>query len=154
MSRSECVRSLASSFETCIDKVNNFIYNYFAIRPLLSVKYSRWAFRSHMCSILVLQQNPCRTTTLTSDHPSYKYDHISCDGQCFMFVRSLTSDHPSDATSDRVRWNFHPRGRPHRVFQNDCGINVRQRAAHFRYTSNRWQYSTNTKRLRMACKSG
>ena len=57
--------------------------------------------------------------------PSLLYDHISCDGQCFLFIRSLTSDHPSDATSDRVRWNFLPRGRPHRVFQNDCGMNVR-----------------------------
>ena len=66
---------------------------------------------------------------LSNDHPhqrpSLLYDHISCDGQCFLFIRSLTSDHPSDATSDRVRWNFLPRGRPHRVFQNDCGMNVR-----------------------------
>ena len=66
---------------------------------------------------------------LSNDHPhqrpSLLYDHISCDGQCFLFVRSLTSDHPSDATSDRVRWDFLSRGRPHRVFQNDCGMNVR-----------------------------
>ena len=27
--------------------------------------------------------------------PSLLYDHISCDGQCFLFVRSLTDDHPS-----------------------------------------------------------
>ena len=28
--------------------------------------------------------------------PSLSYDHISCDGQCFLFVyESLTSDHPS-----------------------------------------------------------
>ena len=37
---------------------------------------------------------------LTNDHPhqrpSLSYDHISCDGQWFMFVyESLTSDHPS-----------------------------------------------------------
>ncbi len=48
--------------------------------------------------------------------------------------------------------NFLPRGRPHRVFQNDCGMNVWQRAAHFTYHSNRWQYSTNTKRLRSRAK--
>ena len=37
---------------------------------------------------------------LTNDHPHYRpslsYDHISCDGQWFLFVyESLTSDHPS-----------------------------------------------------------
>ena len=73
---------------------------------------------------------------LSNDHPhqrpSLLYDHISCDGQCFLFVRSLTDDHLSNATSDWVRWNFLPRGRPHRVFQNDC------RAAHFTYHFNRW----------------
>ena len=63
------------------------------------------------------------TTTvepLSNDHPhqrpSLLYDHMSCDGQCFLFVRSLTNDHPSDATSDWVRWYLLPRGRPHRVF--------------------------------------
>ena len=55
---------------------------------------------------------PVRPTVepLSNDHPhqrpSLLYDHISCDGQCFLFVRTLTNDHPSDATSDRVRWNF------------------------------------------------
>ena len=48
-----------------------------------------------------------------NDHPhqrpSLLYDHISSDGQCFRFVRSLTDDHPSNATNDRVRWNFLPR---------------------------------------------
>ena len=53
---------------------------------------------------------------LTNDHPhqrpSLLYDHISCDGQCFLFVRSLTNDHPSNATNDRVRWDFLSRERP------------------------------------------
>ena len=66
---------------------------------------------------------------LSNDHPhqrpSLLYDHISCDGQCFLFVRSLTNDHPSNATNDRVRWNFLPRGRPYRVFQNECAMNIR-----------------------------
>ena len=40
---------------------------------------------------------------LSNDHPhqrpSLSYDHISCDGLCFMFVyESLTSDHPSYTT--------------------------------------------------------
>ena len=39
------------------------------------------------------------------------------------------------------------------IVENDCGMNVRYRAAHFTYNSNRWQYWTNTKRLRIACKS-
>ena len=34
---------------------------------------------------------------LSNDHPhqrpSLLYDHILCDGQCFLFVRSLTKDH-------------------------------------------------------------
>ena len=66
---------------------------------------------------------------LSNDHPhqrpSLLYDHISCDGQCFLFVRSLTNDHPSNATNDRVRWNVLPRGRPYRVFQNECAMNIR-----------------------------
>ena len=56
---------------------------------------------------------------LSNDHPhqrpSLLDDHILCDGQCFLFVRSLTNDHPSDATNDRVRWYVIPRGRPLRV---------------------------------------
>ena len=86
----------------------------------------------------------CSTVELLSNvhphqRPSLLYDHIQCDGQCFLFVRSLTDDHPSNATSDRVRWNFPSRGRPHRIFQNDCGMNGRCRAAHFTYHFNRWQ---------------
>ena len=45
----------------------------------------------------------------------YKYDHSLCDGQCFLFVRSLANDHPSDATNDRIRWDFLPRERPPRL---------------------------------------
>ena len=61
----------------------------------------------------------CTVDPLTNDHPhqrpSLLYDNISCDGQCFLFVRSLTNDHPSNATNDRVRWDFLPRERPLRV---------------------------------------
>ena len=46
---------------------------------------------------------------------SLLYDHILCDGQCFLFVRSLTNDHPSDVTNDRVRWDFLPHERPPRL---------------------------------------
>ena len=56
---------------------------------------------------------------LSNDHPhqrpSLLYDHILCDGQCFLFVRSLTDDHPSGATNYRVRWDFLPRERPPRL---------------------------------------
>ena len=64
---------------------------------------------------------PAFTTVepLSNDHPhqrqSLLYDHILCDGHCFLFVRSLTNDHPSDATNDRVRWDFLPRERPPRL---------------------------------------
>ena len=47
--------------------------------------------------------------------PSLLYDYILCDGQCFLFLRSLTDDHPSDATNDRDRWDFLPRERPPRL---------------------------------------
>ena len=60
-----------------------------------------------------LGENDDTVEPLSNDHPhqrpSLLYDHISCDGQCFLFVQSLTDDHPSNATSDRVRWNFLPR---------------------------------------------
>ena len=54
---------------------------------------------------------------LLNDHPhqrpSLLYD--LCDGWCFLFVPSLTDDHPSDVTNDRVRWDFRPRERPPRL---------------------------------------
>ena len=56
---------------------------------------------------------------LSNDHPhqrpSLLYDHILCDRQWFLFVRSLTNDHLSNATNDRVRWDFLPRERPPRL---------------------------------------
>ena len=58
---------------------------------------------------------------LSNDHPHQRpsllilYYHILCDGHCFLFVRSLTNDHPSDVTNDRVRWDFLPRERPPRL---------------------------------------
>ena len=64
---------------------------------------------------------PITTTVepLSNDHPHQRpsplYDHISCDGQRFLFVRSLTDDHSSNATNDKVRWNFLPRGGPLQV---------------------------------------
>ena len=50
------------------------------------------------------------------------YTTIFRDGQCFLFVRSLTDDNPSNATNDRVRWNFLPRGRPLQVGPYSGGI--------------------------------
>ena len=54
-----------------------------------------------------IEYNPSKSSTvepLTNDHPhqrpSLSYDHISCDGQWFLFVyESLTSDHPSYTTT-------------------------------------------------------
>ena len=48
---------------------------------------------------------------LTNDHPhqrpSLSYDHISCDGQWFLFVyESLTSDHPSYTTAPMWFWGW------------------------------------------------
>ena len=62
----------------------------------------------------------CTVEPLSNDHPHQRpslfiYDHILRDGQCFLFVQPLTDDHPSDATNDRVRWDFLPRERPPRL---------------------------------------
>ena len=59
-------------------------------------------------TMMKIRTTPMSTVEpLSNDHPhqrpSLLYDHISCDGQCFLFVRSLTDDHPSNVTSDRVR---------------------------------------------------
>ena len=48
---------------------------------------------------------------LTNDHPHQRptlsYDHISCDGQWFLFVyESLTSDHPSYSTTPMWFWGW------------------------------------------------
>ena len=70
---------------------------------------------------LVIYMIDATVESLLNDHPHqrpsllYIYDHILCDGQCFLFVLSLINDHPSNATNDRVRWNFIRRGRPLRV---------------------------------------
>ena len=58
------------------------------------------------------------TEPLTNDHPhqrpSLSYDHISCDGQWFLFVyESLTSDHPSYTTTPMWFWGWsYKRGSP------------------------------------------
>ena len=49
-------------------------------------------------------ENATTVEPLTNGHPhqrpSLSYDHISCDGQWFLFVyESLTSDHPSYMTT-------------------------------------------------------
>ena len=56
-----------------------------------------------------LRDNGTTLEPLSNDHPhqrpSLSYDHISCDGQCFMFVyESLTSDHPSYTTTPMWFW--------------------------------------------------
>ena len=41
------------------------------------------------------------------ERPSLSYDHISCDGQWFLFVyESLTSDHPSYTTTPMWFWGW------------------------------------------------
>ena len=65
----------------------------------------RWKYRTQ-CSLLSTTVEP-----LTNDHPhqrpSLSYDHISCDGQWFLFVyESLTSDHPSYTTTPMWFWGW------------------------------------------------
>ena len=58
------------------------------------------AFSISLYSRTPVERSPSPTTI------PILYDHILCDGQCFLFVRSLANDHPSDSTNDRVRWDF------------------------------------------------
>ena len=58
-------------------------------------------YGTHIYHILIIQHT---VEPLTNDHvpsgPSLSYDHISCDGQWFLFVyESLTSDNPSYTTT-------------------------------------------------------
>ena len=60
---------------------------------------------------LPLRREVCTVEPLTNDHPhqrpSLSYDHISCDGQWFLFVyESLTSDHPSYTTTPMWFWGW------------------------------------------------
>ena len=59
----------------------------------------------HLSPLLFPSCRPTTVEPLLNDdplqRPSVLYDPILCDGQCFLFVRSLTNDHPSDATNDR-----------------------------------------------------
>ena len=75
------------------------------------VKFSYVQFVPILQSAIVITQclgcmalNRVTVEPLTNDHPhqrpSLSYDHISCDGQGFLFVyESLTSDHPSYTTT-------------------------------------------------------
>ena len=59
---------------------------------------------SRLTELAVVKKLPGTVEPLTNDHPhqrpSLSYDHISCDGQSFLFVyESLTSDHPSYTTT-------------------------------------------------------
>ena len=48
-----------------------------------------------------------RTPDERPPSPSLSYDHISCDGQWFLFVyESLTSDHPSYTTTPMWFWGW------------------------------------------------
>ena len=93
---------------------------------------------------------------LSNDHPhqrpSLLYDHISYDGQCFLFVQSLTDDHPRPATGsdgifsladDHIAYS-----RTTVEWMSDRGHHI----VHIIPIGGSTQ--TNTKSLRIACKSG
>ena len=69
-------------------------------------------YRYFCCSNTVCKNKVVVTVEpLTNDHPhqrpSLSYDHISCDGQWFLFVyESLTSDHPSYTTTPMWFWGW------------------------------------------------
>ena len=87
------------------------ILNLYKLDSQQSVKYNS--------GIVWYRRNRGTVEPLSNDHPhqrpSLLYDHILCDRQCFLFVRSLTDDHPSDVTNDRVKWDCLPRERPPRL---------------------------------------
>ena len=74
------------------------------------VVFGTW---SYLTSFVCSNNESFETTVepLTNDHPhqrpSLSYDHISCDGQWFLFVyESLTSDHPSYTTTPMWFWGW------------------------------------------------
>ena len=86
-----------TSVKNCHDSGQYYFYYYY----WLSISRMRVKRRFCFYSILVYSRTP---EGLTNDHPhqrpSLSYDHISCDGQWFLFVyESLTSDHPSYTTT-------------------------------------------------------
>ena len=85
---------------------------------IMLVKTDRF-LRKHIWILLMLSSLFTTVQPLSNNHPhqrpSLLYDHILCDEQCILFLRSLTDDHPSDATNDGVRWDFLPRERPPRL---------------------------------------
>ena len=85
----------------------------------------RWSDNAILWTVMTLQnavimmqkrqlfdiENSVTVEPLTNDHPhqrpSLSYDHISCDGQWFLFVyESLTSDHPSYTTKPMWFWGW------------------------------------------------
>ena len=65
----------------------------------------------HLVFCIPLCIFPGTVEPLTNDHPhqrpSLSYDHISCDGQWFLFIyESLTSDHPSYTTTPMWFWGW------------------------------------------------
>ena len=89
-------------------KFSNIVYlsvQEFLGRPWMEIM-SLWLF-------LIAHGKAFHSTVepLTNDHPhqrpSLSYDHISCDGQWFLFVyESLTSDHPSYTTTPMWFWGW------------------------------------------------
>ena len=75
-------------------------------RCLVCRWYNSCRYYSPVSSTVYITVEP-----LSNDHPhqrpSLSYDHISCDGQWFLFVyESLTSDHPSYTTTPMWFWGW------------------------------------------------
>ena len=106
---SKCINDLYKNMNSDLDDLTNWF------------KANRLALNVNKSNCMLLQPNGSQNTVepLSNDHPhqrpSLLYDHILCDGHYFLFVRSLTNDHPSDATNDRIRWDCLPRERPPRL---------------------------------------
>ena len=64
----------------------------------------------------MLTMDHCTVEPLTNDHPHLRppafYDRFFIDGMSTLFKRSLTNDHPADATNDHGNLNFTPDKRP------------------------------------------
>ena len=93
---------LPPSHPPSLSHVFTILYTYFNNSIYIKIKntiHNHSFFRQNCVWKL-----PTTVEPLTNDHPHHRpslsYDHISCDGQWFLFVyESLTSDHPSYTTT-------------------------------------------------------
>ena len=107
--------SVIQSYNICHSVIQYYViqsYNmsFSHVNTIYVIQYLSFSHTTYVIQYYVIQSynmsfsHVNTVERLTNDHPhqrpSLSYDHISCDGQGFLFVyESLTSDHPSYTTT-------------------------------------------------------